>query len=80
MQYAPSSSATTAYPLVLIEKSVVGLSSDNKINTYSLASSDFAETEIGLGNHLFLMIKSNAVVEGEVVVYANLSIEIGYSK
>ena len=80
VQYAPSSSVTTAYPLVLIEKSVVGLSSDNKINTYSLAYSDFSETDIGLGNHLFLMIKSNAVVEGEVVVYANLSIEIGYSK
>lgn len=80
VQYAPSSSVTTAYPLVLIEKSVVGLSSDNKINTYALASSDFAETEIGLGNHLFLMIKSNEVIEEEVVVYANLSIEIGYSK
>jgi len=80
VQYAPSSSETVAYPLVLIEKSVVGLSSDNKINTYSLAASDFAETEIGLGNHLFLMIKSNEVIEGEVVVYANLSIEIGYTK
>ena len=79
-QYAPSSSATTAYPLVLIEKSVVGLSSDNKINTYSLASTDFAETDIGFGNHLFLMIKANEEIEGEVVVYANLSIEIGYSK
>tara|TARA_R110002167_G_scaffold34704_3_gene110918 strand:- start:1876 stop:2532 length:657 start_codon:yes stop_codon:yes gene_type:complete len=80
VQYAPSSSVTTAYPLILIEKSVVGLSSDNLINTYSLASSDFAETNIGLGNHLFLMIKSNSAVEGEVLVYANLSIEIGYSK
>jgi hypothetical protein len=80
VQYAPSDSTSTAYPLVLIEKSVVGLSNDNLVQSYALASSDFAETEIGLGNHLFLMIKANAVIGTTTLVYANMSIEVGYLK
>tara|TARA_R100000963_G_C4637179_1_gene101098 strand:- start:277 stop:924 length:648 start_codon:yes stop_codon:yes gene_type:complete len=79
VQYSPSDASTTAYPLPLIEKSVVGLSSDNLVKTYSLASADFGETNIVLGNQVFLMVKAN----GETVaptVYINLSVEIGYSK
>ena len=79
VQYAPSSSVTTASPSVLIEKSVVGVSSDDLVNTYSLASSDFAETSVALNSHLFLMIKANAATAAPVV-YATLSVDIGYSK
>ena len=79
VQYNPSSSVTTAFPLVLIEKSVTGVSSDDLVNTYSLASTDFAETSVVLNSHLFLMIKANAVTEAPVV-YATLSVDIGYSK
>ena len=79
VQYTPSDSVSTAYPLVLIEKSVVGLSSDNLVNTYSLASADFGETSVVLNSHLFLMVKANAATAAPEV-YVNLSIEIGYSK
>mgnify|MGYP003632134570 CR=1 FL=1 len=80
VQYAPSSGESNAYPLVLIEKSAAGLSNDNLVQSYSLVSSDFAETEIGLGNHVFLMIKANAVLEEPPLVYVNMSIEVGYIK
>jgi len=79
VQYSPSDSVITAYPLPLIEKSVVGLANDNLVNTYSLASSDFAETSVVLGGHLFLMVKANGETEAPTV-YVNLSVEIGYSK
>ena len=79
VQYSPSDASTTAYPLPLIEKSVVGLSDDNLVNTYSLASSDFGETNIVLGSHVFLMVKANAETVAPTV-YVNLSVEIGYSK
>lgn len=79
VQYAPSSSSSTAYPLVLIEKSVAGLSNDNLVQTYSLAASDFSETEIGLGNHVFLMVKADGT-GSTPLVYVNMSIEVGYSK
>lgn len=78
VQYSPSNTSAAVYPLPLIEKSVVGLSNDNLVNTYSLASSDFAETSVVLGGHLFLMVKSNAATTG--TVYVNLSVEVGYSK
>jgi|TARA_R110000824_G_scaffold276146_1_gene464697 hypothetical protein len=79
VQYIPSSAVTTSYPLVLIEKSVVGVSSDNLVNTYSLASADFSETSVVLDSHLFLMVKANGVTAAPVV-YVTLSVQIGYSK
>tara|TARA_R110000851_G_scaffold22965_1_gene67710 strand:+ start:2993 stop:3637 length:645 start_codon:yes stop_codon:yes gene_type:complete len=78
VKYTPSSSVTDSYPVALIEKSVVGLSNDNKVNTYSLSSSDFALTEMALGDHLFLMVKDD--VAAGSVIYATMSMEIGYSK
>ena len=79
VQYSPSNSVVTAYPLPLIEKSVLGVSDDNLVNTYSLASADFGETSVVLGSHLFLMVKANGETTSPTV-YVNLSVEIGYSK
>ena len=79
VQYSPSDSVSSAYPLPLLEKSVVGLSNNNLVNTYSLASTDFGETSVVLGSHLFLMVKANAATASPTV-YINLSVEIGYSK
>ena len=79
VQYTPSDASTTAYPLPLIEKSVVGLSDDNLVNTYNLASSDFGETSVVLGSHLFLMVKANGETTAPTV-YVNMSVQIGYSK
>tara|TARA_R110002096_G_scaffold384990_1_gene578840 strand:- start:42 stop:692 length:651 start_codon:yes stop_codon:yes gene_type:complete len=79
VSYTPSSTLTTAYPVVLIEKSVVGLSSDNLVNSYNLASTDFASRTIGLGTHLFLMVKAGEETTSPVV-YVNMTVDIGYLK
>ena len=77
--FAPSDSVQLAYPIVLIEKSVVGISNDNLVNSYSLPFADFALTSFPLGSHFFLMVKANAATASPVV-YVNLSVEIGYTK
>ena len=79
VKFAPSTTVTDFAPTALIEKSVVGLSSDNKVNPYTLANTDFALTEIDPGEHLFLMVKANAATASPTV-YVNLTIEVGFPK
>ena len=78
--YVPSSTLADAYPVVLLEKGDgVGLSSDNKVNSYSLAASDFALTEIPSGAHIFLMVKG-VTGTASPLFYVNLTVQVGYEK
>ena len=78
VKYTPTPSTADVYPTVLFEQSVVGLSSDNKVNSYTLDVGTFTNTAIAAGDHIFLMIKGTGAEVGQTV-YANVSIEIGYA-
>ena len=77
--YSPSDTATTAYPVVLVEKVCTGLSSDNKVVTYALASTDFTTTDIPSGAHLFIMVKGITGTAGSTA-YVNAALRVGYEK
>lgn len=77
VKYTFSSSATTAYPVVLSEKIVAGLSDNNLVNSYPYnIPLDFANTAITGGDRLFIMIKS---ATSSATVYATVSVEVGYT-
>lgn len=79
VKYTPHSSNTNAYPTVMFEKVVSGLSSDNKVATYTVdPGSDYLNTAVDAGDHLFIMIKQNEEAEAPQV-YASLTLEIGYT-
>ena len=78
VRYSPSSLVTTAYPEVLFEKTVNGNASNNLVFTYPLiVPTDFTNTDIGVGDHVFLMVKAIGASAGSLV-YINLNIEFGY--
>ena len=80
VKYTPSSSVTTAYPVVLFEKAVVGGSSSDKVISYALTvPGDFTNTDVAAGDHLFLMVKSDEAEPAAVEVIVSVAIELGYT-
>jgi hypothetical protein len=80
VKYTPSNSATSAYPVVLYEKSVTAGSSDDKVFTTDLnISSDFTNTSLTAGDHIFLMVKANSGAGVGDDVYIVNTVELGYA-
>ena len=80
VKYTPSNSATSAYPVVLYEKSVTAGSSDDKVFTTDLnISSDFTNTSLTAGDHIFLMVKANSGSGVGDDVYIVNTVELGYA-
>lgn len=83
VKYTPINTATQVYPTVLFEKVISGLSSNDKVITSDLVvPSDFTNTSISKGEHIFIMAKG--LVNGEVTSVgssSNITIitELGYS-
>jgi hypothetical protein len=76
VKYSPTASATTVYPVVLLEKSVTG-SAHNTVISYSLSTSDFAVSTVEPGDHLFLMVKANEEAGVGDSVHIVAALEIG---
>jgi hypothetical protein len=83
VKYTPINSATTVYPTVLFEKVVQGMDSNDKVLTTDLiVPSDFTNTNISKGDHIFIMAKG--IVDGELTSVGSASTvtvitELGYS-
>ena len=83
VKYTPINSSTTVYPTVLFEKEVQGLDSNHIVMTTDLVvPTDFTNTNISKGDHIFIMAK--AVVNGEITSVGSVSnitviTELGYS-
>jgi len=81
VRYTPSNITSDAYPVVLFEKQVNGNTSQDKVFTTELASMDYENTGISIGDHIFIMAKGYG--EGEDTSIGNLvqisvTTEIGY--
>ena len=80
VKYTPSSTVTTSYPVVLFEKTVNGNSSNSLVFTYPMTvPTDFTNTTVSSGDHVFLMVKAIGASAGSVV-YINVGIEFGYAE
>ena len=83
VKYTPSNINIQAYPVVLFEKEFNGNSSQDKVFTTSLVETDYENTLISQGDHIFIMAKGIAVEgsrETSVGSIAQISVisEIGY--
>jgi len=86
VKYTPSNVNTEAYPVVLFEKQFSGNTSQDKVFTTELDynSTDFTNTAISKGDHVFIMAKGISV-EGERatsvgnLVQISAIMEVGYS-
>jgi len=85
VKYSPSSQLTQAYPVVLFEKVVTSGASQDLIFTTDLdILSDFTNTQISKGDHLFIMAKGYPTGEERATSVGTLTqitviTEIGYS-
>jgi hypothetical protein len=57
VKYTPSNINTQAYPVVLFEKQFNGNSSQDKVFTTELLTSEYTNTSISKGDHIFIMAK-----------------------
>lgn len=78
VKHTPSTTAQLAYPQVLCEKLVNGLSNDNLVNSYIYnVVADFGSTSISAGDRVFIMLKGSAEVTD--TVYCTSTIQVGYT-
>ena len=75
VKYTPSASSSNSYPVVLFEKEVTG-SSDNIVVSYDIALTDFTNTTVSKGDHMFLMAKAGDE-SAENIAYIAVALEVG---
>ena len=79
VKYTPSDVATNAYPVSLFEQPTTPLANDNLVSSYTVDMADptvVLNVDVGLGDHLFLMIKADDVGGP---AYISVAIELGYT-
>ena len=78
VKHTISNTLQLAYPVILCEKVVNGLSNDNLVNSYAYdVSVEFQNSSISAGDRIFVMVKGAAEVTD--TVYLTTSIQIGYT-
>ena len=77
VKYTPSNNDSTLAPVVMFEKACTGVSSDNLVISYNIATLDWTNTTVTKGDHLFLMAKTNAAEGAGDVPYIAVTLELG---
>ena len=81
VKYTPSNINAQAYPVVLFEKEVNGNSSQDLVFTTELVITDYVNTSISKGDHIFIMAKGYGEGKGGSIgdlVQISVITEIGY--
>ena len=82
VKYTPSNINTQAYPVVLFEKQFSGSSSKDKVFTTILTETDYTNTGISKGDHIFIMAKGISSGERDTsvgnLVQISVISEVGY--
>lgn len=76
VKYSPSAVVSTAYPVVMFEKSVTGSNSHEIVITRDITVGEFTNTTVAKGDHMFLMVKADAEAGVGDKVHIVVSLEL----